>query len=451
MKQKPIQIWVLFQLVFTLTATAQEAVTASNALQAYLKKKDDAYSWQISDSFTIDNVKGYNLLLTSQKWHQYTWKHQLTVFVPQTIKYDAALLFITGGSNKKETAMPNWSGGDDRFAKGMSQMATANSAVVNVLRQVPNQPLFDSLKEDAAISYTLHQFKADGDYTWPLLFPMVKSAVHAMDAVQDFCSKTTGQKIHRFVVAGASKRGWTTWLTGANDPRVVAIGPMVIDILNMPVNLQHQIDAYGNYSVEIQDYVKLGIVQGMNAPGGKALITMIDPYSYRKTLTMPKMIFIGTNDPYWVIDNIKNYIKEIPGQNMIHYTPNAGHNLNNGVTAFPALSAFFEIAAADGVYPQYTWTASVKKKKAHIKVQASPHALTGACVWYAASADMDFRDEKWQQKAVSYTADGTVRVAEALPRSGFYSFYVELKYKTPSGQPYTVCTRAFMTVKKKIL
>ncbi|SDD84190.1 PhoPQ-activated pathogenicity-related protein [Niabella drilacis] len=442
---------IALYLLFTTSLFAQETVTPSNALQQYLKKKDDTYGWQIRDSFTINDVKGYNLLLTSQKWHGYTWKHQLTIFVPQKIKYDAALLFITGGSNKKDTEIPNWSGKDDRFAMGMSQIATANGAVVNVLRQVPNQPIFDSLKEDAAISYTLHQFKEDGDYTWPLLFPMVKSAVHAMDAVQDFCNTITGHKMNRFVVSGASKRGWTTWLTGANDPRVVAIGPMVIDILNMPVNLQHQIDAYGDYSVEIQDYVKLGIVQGMNAPGGKDIVTMIDPYSYRKTLTMPKMIFIGTNDPYWVIDNTKNYLKEIPGKNMIHYTPNAGHDLNNGITAFPALSAFFGIAAANGKYPEYTWTTAVKKKKVRIKVQASPDQLTGASIWYASSKDMDFRDEKWQEKEAGYAPDGTVRVTEALPRSGFYSFYVELKYKNPNGGSYTVCTRAFMTNNKKIL
>ena len=33
-------------------------------------------------------------------------------------------------------------------------------------------------------------------------------------------------EVSKFVVAGASKRGWTTWTTGAVDPRVVGIEPV---------------------------------------------------------------------------------------------------------------------------------------------------------------------------------------------------------------------------------
>jgi PhoPQ-activated pathogenicity-related protein len=142
-----------------------------------------------------------------------------------------------------------------------------------------------------------------------------------------------------------------------DDTRVVAIAPMVIDMLNsvckktpcskslirkrqrqgfhpdsyrnesnavfvfflqrlnMPVTLNHQKQLYGEYSKEVDDYVKLEIPQAITSPFGKAVVQMIDPYSYRDKQTIPKMIIFGTNDPYWTIDAVKHYINDIPRNN----------------------------------------------------------------------------------------------------------------------------------------
>lgn len=437
------------QIFFVFTLAAQDTITPANALQHYLHKADPAYNWEIKDSFEMNGVKGYDLLLTSQKWRQYTWRHQLTILSPKEINYDGALLFITGGADKNE--QPKWKKRDDELTTMFATVAEENKALVAIIRQVPNQPLYDSLTEDALISYTLHRFKEDNDYTWPLLFPMVKSAVRAMDAVQEFSNKNLQHPINRFVISGASKRGWTTWLTGANDPRVQAIGPMVIDILNMPVNLKHQLDAYGEYSVEIEDYVKLGIVQGMGTESGNALVTMIDPYSYRDKLTMPKMLFMGTNDPYWVIDNVKNYLKNIPGDNLLHYVPNAGHGLGDGKSAFSALDAFFGISLRHGEYPLCKWKTSESKKGVKITVDASKDILLGATLWYADSDDKDFRNEIWLSKDLNISHKAEIKTTEKFPAKGYRAFYLDLKYQNQNGGDYTVSTRAFMVDGNKIL
>ncbi|GHB62673.1 PhoPQ-activated pathogenicity-related family protein [Persicitalea jodogahamensis] len=429
--------------IFCLPCLAQEDITPSTALAAYLKNGDNSYAWSVRDSFQIASVKGYNLYLTSQKWHEYTWRHQLTVLVPEKVTHDGALLFVTGGSNNNE--VPNWKKNDDGTIISIGKIAMQNNAITAVLWQTPNQPLFDGRKEDEIISYTLHQFQEDGDYSWPLLFPMVKSAVRAMDAVQDFAKNTIKKPVFRFVVSGASKRGWTTWLAGSQDMRVAAIGPMVIDMLNMPVNIKYHLTAWGDYSVEIQDYVDLGIPQSMESESGRALNSMIDPYSYRRALTMPKMIFIGTNDPYWPVDAVKNYYDSIPGKNLINYTPNAGHDLAGGKQALESLSAFFGTTLQNKPYPECSWEFSKKNGNIALEVKASPDQLLDAIVWSADSEDRDFRNETFTSRSLGVNHKESVSATVPLPKSGFKAFYMDLKYQSPNGGSYTVSTRVFVT------
>lgn len=420
-----------------------DGVTPSTALESYLHNDDKSFKWEVKDTHSFGDITAHEVLLTSQTWRNHVWKHQLTVLVPKEINTDGALLFITGGSVKN--GEPNWNGHDDTFNKAISALASKNKAVVAVLRQTPNQPLYGDLKEDALISYTLHQFKKDGDYTWPLLFPMVKSAVRAMDAVQELGKQTLHKDINRFVVSGASKRGWTTWLTGASDKRAVAIAPMVIDVLNMPVNLDYQMKSWNKYSVEIDDYVKLGIPQTVHSEGGNAITEMIDPYSYRKKLTMPKMLFMGTNDPYWTVDAIKNYIGDIPGDNYVHYVPNVGHDLGDKRQALEALNAFFGSTLTKQPYPACKWNVTSTKKGLDIAINATSDKLEDVTVWSANSTDMIFQDEKWEGKSLGIKNKNKFTVTEAFPASGYRAFYVDLKYKSPTGGTYTESTRMFMT------
>ena len=363
--------------------------------------------------------------------------------VPAEIDFDGSLLLIAGGDDKD--GVPEWADKEDVFLTAATSIAVKNKALVAVLRQTPNQPLYGDRSEDQLISFTLHNFKNDGDYTWPLLFPMVKGAVRAMDAIQEFAATKLQHPIKRFVVSGASKRGWTTWLTGANDNRVVAIGPMVIDILNMPVSLDYQIKAWHTYSIQIDDYVKLGIPQQSRSESGMAINRMVDPYSYRKQLTMPKMIFMGTNDEYWVVDAIKNYYDSIPGRNMILYSPNVGHDLGGGKKAFNSLSSFFGLTLANKEYPACTWTAKEDKGTVTITVKTTPEALVGASIWSAHSKNMVFTKSRWTSRKIESSAGKSIiEFTEKLPAKGYQAFYLDCEYKDPNGGTFTESTRMFV-------
>jgi PhoPQ-activated pathogenicity-related protein len=237
-----------------------------------------------------------HLALTSQKWRDDVWTHTLHVVRPDKVRNaDIAFLFITGDGSGTRTP-------------GLLQTLAARAgAIAAVVTRVPNQPLYDGRKEDALIAYTFKQYLKTHDETWPLLFPMAKSAVKAMDVLQAFAHQEYGQTIDRFVTGGASKRGWTTWLVGAVDPRVKAIAPMVIDMLNMRAQVQWADKVYGQQSERIRDYTDVGLMARMDDPDMVRLRDWVDPYAYRHRYTMPKLILTGTNDPYWTVDAMRHY------------------------------------------------------------------------------------------------------------------------------------------------
>lgn len=448
LKARIIMLSTLFALGACCSPSVQEtgetdSASTRNALRSYLENEDNSFTWETGESRMLQDIAVHELALTSQQWRGTLWKHQLTVIIPKDVRYSDSLLFITGG--KLVGGIPEQAGPDDELLQALVETARANRAVVSILRQTPNQPLYDDLYEDALISYTLHNYRESKDPTWPLLFPMTKSALRAMDAVQEFCREETRLNIEGFVVSGASKRGWTTWLAGASDSRVKAICPMVIDVLNMPVQMDYQVTAWGDYSEAIQDYVDLGIAQDAGTPEGLELTEMIDPYSYREALVMPKIIFLGTNDQYWPVDAVKHYFDQLPGKNYLHYVPNAPHDLNGGEQALQTLSSFFGLILLEKELPECRWSVSQLENKAEIAVDTDDDgSLIRARLWTAGSADRDFRDETWIHTDLGGAGEEAVRAGISLPVDGFRAFYIDMFYPSPHGGEYSISTRVFV-------
>ena len=213
----------------------------------------------------------------------------------------------------------------------------------------------------------------------------------------------------------------------------------------MPVNLDYQVKVWEEYSIQIEDYVKLGIPQDVHTENGNDITTMIDPFSYRELLTMPKMIFIGTNDEYWPVDAIKNYIDDIPGKNYIHYVPNAGHGLGDGQQALTALSAFFGNTLLHEPYPVCNWEITEGGSLITLSVETTPEKLLGALLWSADSEDRDFRDEVWSSVDIDDLDQNDIELQVEHPESGYKAFYLDLRYSNPMGGEYTKSTRMFVT------
>ena len=446
MKKKWFLIISLVCCWLSVDAMAQ-TVNAGNALRSYLQRNEPAYAWEVKDSLRQGDVCIYRVKLTSQVWQQIPWVHELDVVIPNRVLHSEALLHITGGSIAPEASEPNYKNWDERMTQVMVRIASETHAIAAVVRQVPRQPLYDGRYEDEIISLTFHRFLKEGNYELPLLFPMVKSAVKAMDAVEELAASRVGLKKGKmkFVLNGASKRGWTTWLCGASgDKRIVALAPMVIDILNMPVNVPYQASLYGGYSEEINDYVNLGLTGAISSGEGRALVEMVDPYSYRRLLKMPKMIFMGTNDPYWTADAVKNYIDDIPGHNQLVYVPNAAHNLGDGVMAMDALEAFFIQTLQGKKYVAFDCQARQMGRSVELSVRTTPRRVVKVRVWEATSATRDFRKSVFEEREVGVPSDGRLKTSVQFPEEGYKAFYVMAEYLEPlMGRSYRVCSRMF--------
>lgn len=405
-------------------------------LPSYVLAPDPSFSWELSKNDTTPAGTVNHIDLTSQTWRGIPWTHQFRIYEPAQVDHeDIMVLFITGGSSRSEHR-PS----DDLTAFALADAAGCRVAV---LPQVPNQPLLGDRYEDDLISETFVNFLKTGELDWPLLQPMVKSAVKAMDAAQQF-GKSKGRPVERFVVTGASKRGWTTWLTASVDDRVVAIAPMVIPTLNMKENVRNQLTLWGKYSEQIEDYTRRGLTETFDTEDGRKLWQIVDPYFYLDVIDMPVVQINGTNDRYWAHDSMRFYWDDIRGPKYVVNLPNAGHGLEeHREYAINGVGALVRHVATDRDGPEFSWRTIDEDGKAGLVLStSSDRKPKGVTVWVARSDDRDLRDDSYEPATVSPERPGgettwTYRVER--PESGSIAAFFDLTYEI-EGREFHVST-----------
>lgn len=407
------------------------------ALADYVHRADDAFAWELVDTTKLDAGRVYQLRVISQEWHDIVWRHAVEIYEPARVDHPGhALLFVTGGSTPRPPSQRD-------MQRGLQLASTCGARVV-MLHQTPNQPLLGDRKEDDLITETWLRYLDSGDETWPLLFPMVKSAVRTMDAVEQFTKREFDQPIERFVITGASKRGWTSWLTPVADGRVIATAPIVIDVLNFRAQMNHQIETWGSYSEQIIDYTSKGLVKRpgeKESPRELALRTMMDPYTYRNKLQLPKLLIVGTNDPYWVVDAMNLYWDDLAGGKFIRQVPNAGHGLEGGQDgAMTTLAIFFRHMVTGQPMPKLSWQIAEEQGKLQLQMSASakPRKVR---FWNAESQDNDFRDARWNSTELNGSGSSWLGQAD-VPSSGHVAVFGEMEFEF-SGYPWSLTTLVY--------
>ena len=436
-------------LTFGLAAGASAADTArrgaaETALDRYVAQPDPAYSWRKSAEVRGAGTTSYALDMVSQHWlkpdevNRTEWRHWVIIIKPDDLAHSTALLFITGGSNRGSTP--------PTATRDLVDIAKATRSVVVELRMVPNQPLSFSpdgreRREDDLIAYSWDKFLRTGDERWPARLPMTKAAVRAMDTTTAFLASDDGGKarVDTFVVAGASKRGWTTWSTAIVDRRVVAICPMVIDVLNVEVSMTHHFRAYGFFSPAVGDYASQGIMDWMGTPESKALYAIEDPYSYRDRLELPKLLLNSCGDQFFLPDSSQFYFDGLPGVKFLRYVPNSDHSLRNSDASL-TLQTWQQAILERLALPRFSWR---HEGEGALKVTSTskPQRVQ---LWQATNPNArDFRLETigpaWTASALP-EQDGIFTAKVPPPAKGWTAYMVELTFDIGAKAPLKVTT-----------
>ncbi|WP_448376473.1 PhoPQ-activated protein PqaA family protein [Fervidobacterium sp.] len=369
-----------FLLLFAIFISAD---CLALSLTAYLNNSGSPIYSVVSSSSSAVGGKFFLLNVKSQVWRGIEWNHKVGIYIPRRLVYkNHGIIMVTGSAPRDPISNLN------QYAFVIESIG----APFVILWDIPNQPIF-GLREDALIAYTLSKYIETGEEDWPLLFPMVKSVVSTMNCVQDFLKKELQLDVQKFLLTGGSKRGWTTYLTAAVDERVFAIVPVVYDNLNLPAQMKKQLEHYGTFSEQIKDYTKYSLTKMMAEASHDEIpdiVKAIDPYYYIAKLRMPKLIVVGTNDPYWVVDSSQLYFWDLPDTKFAYVMPNEVHNIGNQLEFFNTLRAFFILSVANKL-PELSW----QETENGIILETSEE-LEYAKGWFATSDTLDFRKALWK-------------------------------------------------------
>ncbi|MFN8000115.1 MAG: PhoPQ-activated protein PqaA family protein [Acidobacteriota bacterium] len=286
-------------------------------------------------------------------------------------------------------------------------------------------------------------FSTKDDF-WLVRLAMAKSGVRALDAIQEFMRAQRSAQRCATVVAGASKRGWTTWLVGVVDKRVVAIMPLVIDALNSEAITRHHFEVLGFFSPALKDYVNHGLFpHKIGTPEYQEVLRIEDAYHYRNraALKMPKFLINAAGDEFFLPDNSQFYYGDLPEEKHLRYVPNAKHNLA-GSDATDSMIAFYQSILAGKRRPRFSWT---KQKDGSLVVRPvdKPKEVN---LWQATNPEArDFRldviGKAYRSTRLQAEKNGSYVGRVAKPEKGYTAFFVELVYDSGGKYPFKFTTQ----------
>ena len=424
----------------------------NNHMEEYVRTADPAFRYNIEETFNGEGWTEHRVKMVSGTWltkqevNHPEWWHWVTIVVPDEVTETEALMVIGGGSTEdKEPQAAN---------ELLVQAAVGTKSIIAEISNIPFQPLNyvndekDDRFEDDLIAYGWRQYLEGGakdeDVEWLAHIPMTRAVVRAMDVVQEI-SADLNKPVDSFVVAGASKRGWATWTTAIVDDRVIAIIPVVIDVLNVESSFNHHWRCYGAWSPAINDYINEGIMDWTGSKEYARLLELVEPYSFIDQLTLPKFLINATGDEFFITDSWQFYWDDLVGDKYIQYVPNANHGLN-GTYNMSSLVAFYNAVITESAIPKVDWSVSADS----IYLEVLSDVNYKVTKWEAVNENArDFRvpviGKVWKDLELSKTPDNQYAIHFSAPENGYKAGLLEIVFDSGTEVPFTFTTGTVVT------
>ena len=424
----------------------------NNHMKDYVTKADPAFRYEVAETFNGEGWTEHRVKMVSGTWltkqevNHPEWWHWVTIVVPNEVTETEALMVIGGGSTEDEKPQA--------ANELLVQAAVGTKSIIAEISNIPFQPLNyvndekDDRFEDDLIAYGWRQYLEGGakdeDVEWLAHIPMTRAVVRAMDVVQEI-SMDLSKPVDSFVVAGASKRGWATWTTAIVDERVIAIIPVVIDMLNVESSFNHHWRCYGAWSPAINDYINEGIMDWTGSKEYARLLELVEPYSFIDQLTLPKFLINATGDEFFITDSWQFYWDDLVGDKYIQYVPNANHGLN-GTYNLGSLVAFYNAVITKSAIPKVDWSVSADS----IYLEVLSDVDYKVTKWEAVNENArDFRvpviGRVWKDSELSKTSNNQYAIHFPAPERGYKAGMLEIIFDSGTEVPFTFTTGTVVT------
>ncbi len=428
-------------LFFSCQPRAVEVIASETEtrglLYEYVHQEDPNFGYEIVYTKKENGYTFHVIRMVSQHWlnsdqvDEVEWWHWVSMVVPDDAAYETGMMWIGGGS--KDSEMP------ENADPLILEAANQTNSIVAQVHNIPFQPItfandtFGERYEDALISYGWRKFLEGGakdeDAIWLARLPMTKAVVSAMDVVTEVVKKEHDKNLDKYVVGGASKRGWTTWTTAAVDDRVVGIIPVVIDLLNIVPSFQHHWQSYGFWAPAVDDYVREGIMDWQGSKEYDRLLEITEPFSFIDQYDMPKLLISASGDQFFLPDSWQFYWDDLKGEKHLQYVPNSGHDVRE-TDALQNMISFYASILDDIPRPKYDWGVT----EMGFTLQTDPNQkLIGIKLWQAHNTEArDFRIDvlgpQWTSSDIPINESGNYEISLETPEKGWKGYFVELSY-----------------------